>query len=201
MNEAQLNEVLANLEGTSEILHFEEEVPIVFLFDEEHHNMECKRANIRNALSLINEANILLIGLESRLGGRNWSEKNEEYDDERYNLFYNCEFKEFEEALMINHPEKLTGVESIGMRTKILDLWGKGEIDQHTMPDHYVNMLRSKHFIRTLFEEYRSNHYEGNLLLNCGQDHNTHIANWIVESKIDKITGQRASYVSINTIV
>ena len=175
--------------------------PIVYLFDEDHDNLEIKQKNAENALKLLDNGNVKLIGVESKLGGRNWNENEEAYDEERYDESLRMsKSKEFEEFIIAKHPDKIFGVESIGMFNKIGELIAKGKLDSKKMDDHPINKLRSQHFITTLFEWRRKLNKGGNMILNCGITHNDHIADMIAREEIDNIVGGTATYVRINAI-
>jgi hypothetical protein len=107
---------------------------------------------------------------------------------------------EFAEILEADYSDKNYGVESIGMNTKLGDLIVKGDLEIDKMDDHTINQLRSKHFIKTLFELRTQLNSNGNLILNCGATHNNHITEWIENGNIDNITDVPSSYVRINTL-
>ena len=65
---------------------------------------------------------------------------------------------------------------------------------------HPLNKDRSKHFIKTLFEHWNSKGSTGNLILNCGLNHNNHIVEFIEDDHIENITGVKANYIRLNTI-
>ena len=56
-------------------------IPIVFLIDENHTIDECIEQNIKNAHALIGEANVTPIGVESHRGGMIWNDYECKYTD------------------------------------------------------------------------------------------------------------------------
>ena len=184
--------------------------PIVFLFDEHHGNKnDCIIKNIENAKSLINNVNIALIGVESLAGGTEWDEETGDYVTDDLNEKYykeviingwknNC--TTFCDALSINNSHLIIGVESVGMMNKIeVDIYNDNPADiSNAITNHPLSKLRSKHFIKTLLEHYSSKQLTGNLILNCGSNHNEHIEEWIKGGEIDEIVGVKATYVRIN---
>ena len=50
------------------------------------------------------------------------------------------------------------------------------------------------------FEEYSRRQLTGNMILNCGGNHNRHIEEWIKSGEIDKIVCGNATFVRINNI-
>jgi hypothetical protein len=63
--------------------------------------------------------------------------------------------------------------------------------------DRAFNINRSKHFLRTLFQHYTRRQLRGNLILNAGGNHNSHIAAWIADGTIEEKAGHPASYVRL----
>ncbi len=184
--------------------------PIVFLFDEHHGNEnDCIIKNIENAKSLIRDGNIVLIGVESLAGGTEWDEETGDYVTDDLNEKYykeviinrwknNC--TTLSDALSIENTHMIIGVESVGMMNKIeVDIYIDNPVDiRNFITKHYLSKLRSKHFIKTLLEHYSSKQLIGNLILNCGSNHNEHIEEWINSGEIDEIVGVKATYLRIN---
>lgn len=197
-----------NLEGDLRVLREEEGLPVVFLFDEEHLSTHCLNNNLYNANELITNANIGIIAVESHSGGQVWNsnlnsymEVDEEYDNGSINISPVNIWPNFANGLK-NNVNYIYGVECYFMMQQINDeILESG--NQHYGKDiieHPFNVERSKHFIRTLFEFKIKFNRNGNLILNCGRDHNTDIENWINTNEIDEIAQFRANYVRINTI-
>lgn len=190
-----------NIIGNYRILHFEKDAPIVFLIDEMHHNQNCINNNINNALELIQNANITLIGVESHSGGLKWDQYDQVYlEDELYKMEVVNTCPDFANGLLINHEEKIIGVECSDMLDKIycnqivMDNPHYGK----PIPEHPLNKERSIHFIKTLFEKRNELGLQGNLILNCGSNHNLDIEELIINHKIDDIVDIKASYVRLN---
>jgi hypothetical protein len=189
-----------NLGGDLRILRAEKGLPIVFLFDEEHENLNgCIDENIKNAIALISKANVEIIGVESHSGGKQWDQYYQEYmDDEEFdksidNIQVNNS-PDFRNGLVKDYEDYLKGVECKGMLDK-MECNSKISITENPL-----NIERSRHFIQTLFVKRKVLNLKGNLILNCGRDHNTHIADWIANGEIDNIAGFRANYIRIDTI-
>jgi hypothetical protein len=196
-----------NLFGSLTMLNNSDNCPIVFLFDENHDNPnECFNKNAANAKELIEKANVVLVGVESHLGGREWDQYEEGYlEDSEYGFV--CEktrtntHPEFAYALAKIYPNMVYGVESFGLLGKIQSDYAVNHpraVDKEVR-DHEFQKERSRHFIKTLFEIYNKIYANGNLILNCGRDHNSHIEEWIEDGQIDEIAGIKARYIRIYT--
>ncbi|GEM_PF-5456576 len=189
------------LEGQFEMVHFEENAPILFLFDEHHGNQnECIDRNIRNAETLIEHTDVQLIGVESHAGGVEWDQHDKKYVTNDLNeKFYRQAVADYRSGCtafvdgLAQHGGLIQGVESEGMI-------GKQHTQGETEGRNPLNELRSRHFIKTLGEEYITRGLEGNLILNCGSEHNNDIVRWINDESIEDIVGFKATYVRINTI-
>jgi len=178
--------------------------PIVYLIDEHHHHNDSIDDNIRIANQLIANNNVRLIGLESHYGGYEYDNGTHRYDYNDYrdplvnadNTANNC--LRFEQGL-VGDNLTLVGVENEGLSSEIeQDVWDK-RISSENISLHVNNIYRSIHFITTLFEEYRRRNINGNLILNCGSNHNSHIQMFIEQRIIDGITGTPASYYRIRS--
>ena len=215
MNREQLEGLLEKLNGEFKIIKFIEGLPIVFLFDENHDNPNNSiESNIENAKSLIRNAFVKLIGVESLAGGKEWDEESEDFVKNDDNIkWYTKGLKDYKsrctlfvDGLSSNCKAKIYGVESIGMISKIETDVYDNCIDMSTdeqsvyIENHHLHVERSKHFIRTISEEYNSRKLMGNIILNCGLNHNNHIENWVNDNTIKEITGCHFSYVRLNTI-
>lgn len=187
-----------NLCGSIKILT--DEIPTVFLIDEEHHNEKGTENNIANAIELITKANVQIIGIESQYGGTYWIEFDEKYSDDDIfdkgkDVSLTNDYTVFADSLRNNYDKYIYGVESFEIASKLECSKIEGDIK-----DHPLNIKRSEHMIRTLFEHRTRNKIEGNLILNCGCNHNTHIQEWFKSGEIDNITKVKANYVRINAI-
>jgi len=194
-----------SLIGDLKVLRCEADLPTLFLFDENHSNLDnCIYKNILNALELIEKGNIFRVGVESLAGGKSWDSENQEYNeyyfdkkfDDQFVKKYKSQVTTFADELERKFKNLISGVECWGMMENITKdiLAGK----YSSAATHPFNIKRSQHFVRTMFERYNVN--EGNLILNCGSNHNNHIEKWIESGEIDNIAGLRANYIRINTI-
>ncbi len=197
-----------NLYGSHQILRPELNLPVVFLIDEIHDNTNnCIEKNVENARELIDIANVKIIGVESMAGGRRWDYETECYDEDEYHdKYYAKEEKEFRggntlfaDGVRAYNQNIVFGVESIGMSDTLERKLLNQEISITEVKDSPINKARSRHFIRTLFDYWKSNSKNGNLILNCGADHNSHFEEWINNGEIDNIAGVKAAYVRLNT--
>lgn len=201
MNQEQLIELLNELMGDFKMLNFEEGLPIVFLFDENHDNEDnCIVYNIHNAKILIEKANVQIIGVESLGGGTEWDEYDREYiEQDQIDKSYEEALEIFKSGctmfadnLSIDYPQLIQGVECIGMFNKIHTSGPQKE-------RHPLNVRRSQHFLKTLTDEYCKKGLVGNLILNCGMDHNSDIERFIKNSMLNDFLNVMCSVVRINT--
>lgn len=203
----ELIELLDSLHGNYEfLLPFNNLIPTVFLIDEDHSNINNSiQLNIENAISLINNSNVILIGVESLAGGMSWNKTTGEFDvdslDDKEYLKHRNNYRNdcviFMEGLL-EFEDLLTGVENIDIFDTI-----HVDVSFGRFPDvesHPLNIKRSKHFIQTLIVEYINRNQGGNMILNCGRDHNNHFANWIHNQEINQIVGEDLNYVRISTL-
>lgn len=195
-----------NLLGDLRFLLEENGLPVVFLIDEHHGNLNgCIDSNIKNAIELIDKANVVLVGVESHYGGFVWDEYERGYtDEENYSLvsiktITNTQPK-FATSIKDKYPKIVFGVECLGLLNNIEMDYIHKRVNNIPLPDHPFQRERSKHFIKTLFRIMSKSNLEGNLILNCGRDHNTHIEEWIVSGEIHDIAGFKASYIRLNAI-
>lgn len=196
--------------GTYDILFFEKDAPIVFLIDENHDNLNnCIAKNIVNAFELIQNVNIAIVGVESLAGGKSWDFENriysESYPNKKFDdLFvkrYKSDCTKFADEIKKLNPSIICGVESFGMTHVIEeDFLPGGLFEGKEITDHPLNKERSKHFIKTLFEKRNELGLDGNLILNCGSNHNSDIEEWVNNNEIHSITGFKASYIRLNAI-
>jgi len=188
--------------GSLEILLSGTGVPIVFLIDEEHHNDFCTNSNVLNANELINKADVQIIGVESHSGGKIYDIYEEKYIT-KYDYGKNSnpvnDYPKFAKEIMKYFPQIIFGVECEGMLDKIhCDLTvNDNQYYGKPIPQHPLNISRSEHFIRTLFELRLHHNIDGNLILNVGGNHNTDIENWIKNGSIESLVNQKACYVRL----
>lgn len=200
-----------NLHGSVKKIRIENDAPVVFLLDEHHGNVnDCIIKNIENAKTLISDCNVVLIGVESLAGGKEWDEETKEYATDNLNEKYykevivkgwksNC--TTFYDELSKEYSHLIIGVESVGMMNKIeVDIYNQNPQDQSSaIQSHTLTRLRSKHFIQTIFDYYTATQLTGNIILNCGSEHNSHIQEWVRNGEIDQIIGLKATFISLNT--
>lgn len=176
------------------------DVPVIFLIDENHGSDACIKQNLANAREMIEKAAVKLIGVESHAGGEEWDIHEERYNGrfdmgEDANPVSDC--PKFADE-MRSSAAKVLGVESRSMSGeqqgdfRVGGSWyGKEE------KGHPLNKKRSEHFVRTLFELRRRHNLNGNLILNAGGDHNSHIEGWVRDGTIEAKAGQKAAYVRL----
>lgn len=171
--------------------------PVVFLIDERHAD-DCINQNLQNAKELAEHCEILFAGVESGYGGWEWDDLNHIYT-KKFNAGSNAiganKCPQFAQSL-----EKLgvlpLGVECQGLANEL-------ECDLADNPnggmvrDRPYNLKRSEHFIRTIFQLRKGLARNGNVILNVGGDHNTHIAEWVRNGSIQLKTGCKAAYVRL----
>ncbi len=176
------------------------DVPILFLIDEEHRNDTCTNQNIINAHELVQKARVTLIGVESHRGGEEWDDGN--YKN-TFDIGQNPEpvsdYAYFAERIRQQYPKTVFGVECLGM---LNEQECNLSVDDNPWygrqaKDHPLDECRSEHFVRTLLE-LRSRHgLSGNLILNAGGDHNSHIERWVKDGTIEAKARQKAAYVRL----
>lgn len=209
MNELKFLNIISIL-GWIKIIKYIEGLPTVFLFDEQHGNLnECIDKNILNALLLIESSNISLIGVESKAGGVEWDLDTKDYVKEEIPdrtyldaiKMFTSACVEFEKGLP-SHSNIIIGVESERMHGQITIEVGNlpKEEQNDAIASHHLTIRRSEHFIRTLAAEYVIRGLSGNLILNCGKNHNSRIETWIRNGEIDEMLPKRFNFIRINTI-
>lgn len=191
-------EVPLHIIGDLHILHPAINAPIVFLIDETHAE-DCINQNLLNAKQLIVHCGISFAGVESRYGGYKW--------DDCYHHVYTKNFDLGDSLTVANtHPQFAEGLSKYGLKVLGVECEGlSGELmsdlsDNPPPPptkDRTFNVARSEHFIRTLFQLRSAHRLNGNMILNVGGNHNTHIAQWIADESIETKVGQKAAYVRL----
>lgn len=177
-------------------------LPIVFLLNENHSIPDCIQQNVANARELVRNANVTLVGVESHQGGCEWDDYDEcYYNPERFNPGTDphpvSEHPEFANSLR-DSGATVVGVECLGMANKEhCDFAPGGQWHGRAERDHPLNRSRSEHFLKTLFELWRRNGGAGNVILNAGGDHISHIEDWIKDGTAERIAGQKATYLHI----
>ncbi len=173
-------------------------VPVVFLIDETH-APDCINQNLLNAKELIDHCGVSFAGVESLYGGYKW--------DDCYHHRYTQEFDRGDNPTAANeYPQFAEGIRKLGVPPLGVECRGLSnelECDLTDNPppppikDRAFNIARSKHFIRTLFQLRSKHSLGGNLILNAGGNHNSHIANWIQDGTVESMAGEKAAYVRL----
>lgn len=177
--------------------------PTVFLIDEHHNHNFSTDNNIEIARDLISNNSLRLIGVESHYGGYKYDNGTRRYENEY------CEaevcthtiantYTRFIDELSNENVIRI-GVESEGLSDQIVFDAIENPIYRSQPYLHVNSIFRSIHFIITLFEEYKRRNIAGNLMLNCGSNHNNHIQMFIEQHIIDGITLTPASYYRIRS--
>ena len=166
---------------------------------DETHEAECIRQNIANAKELIQKCNISLIGVESHLGSYLW--------DDCFTHDYTTDFDNGENLMPVNtYPEfadqlRIFGVPIVGVECQ--GLANELECNLVDAPngeplgERPFNIKRSEHFLRTLFQLYAQRRLSGNLILNIGGNHNSHIENWILTGTVVKISEREVTFIRL----
>lgn len=198
MKQDNLINLISKLSGVVRLIKYEDGAPVIFLFDENHDNPNSSiEKSIENAKMLINEANIILVGVESLAGGSYWDNVSECYEEDP-DKHYREDVRKFTNGCTtfadgVNKfgESLIVGVESVEIHYRV-----SGVDENERMRLHE---LRTKHFIKTLLEEYRNQGGSGNMILNCGMDHNSRIEKWVENGGVDEMTNSQFTYVRINT--
>lgn len=175
-------------------------VPVVFLIDENHGIDECIEQNIVNARALVQTAGVTLVGVESHRGGFEWFEgKYSSRFDPGTNRMPVNRCPKFAEEMLKTHPGIVFGVECLGMSDEQECNCAVNDNPYFGKPikDHPLDAARSQHFIYTLFEMQTRHGRGGNLILNAGGDHNSHIEQWIKDGSIEARARRKAAYVRV----
>ena len=202
-------ELPVELIGNLTFLNFKKGLTTVFLFDEHHENLNnCIDKNIANAIELIEKGKVDLVGAESFAGGRSWDSENQKYSndysnkkmDDYYAKIYKNSVTKFADEVSQFSNSIVCGVESFGMMHRIGEDCLEGNLHfEKDVSTHPLNESRSKHFIQTLFEVRTNLNLKGNLILNCGSNHNADLEKLINSGEIDEITMVKANYIRLNT--
>lgn len=199
--------------GTMKVLQAAKGSPVVFLFDEFHCDKACISENVANAHELVKKCGITLVAVESEYGGYTWDIESECYTKDRgvsllETFFPESREKEFDpgdsKILANDCPQFGDEMRRLGANVLGVECRGLSEAlecahaaTKAPISDHHFNLKRSKHFLRTLFDLQTHHALAGNLILNTGANHNTHIENWILSGEIDEIAGRKASYIRL----
>ncbi len=178
------------------------EFPSVYLIDEYHHHDISTNDNIQIARHLIRNNNVSIVALEGCFGGYEYHNGYHKYEFENY---VNCDvilelcdsdYTVFYEGIRNENVVKI-GVDNQGLSDEISADTAFGA----SVPEHRNQLLRSKHFIITLFHEYKARNLTGNLILNCGSSHNDHILDMVKQNSIYGISQTPPNYYRIRSLL
>lgn len=193
---------ILELYGNVRIIRKIENAQIIFLFDENHDNPnDCFNKNIENAKELIDKANIGLIGVEGITGGKEWDQYNECYTNKNEGQTKISTHLEFASSILEEHPNLVVGVDSFGLCGKIESDFAVNHprAINREVRTHPFQKERSKHFIRTLIDIKKNKNIVGNMILNCGSDHNNHIRDLINCTEFDEQNISDITFVRLNS--
>jgi hypothetical protein len=174
------------------------DVPVVFLIDERHVD-DCIDQNLVTAQELIQNCRISFVGVESLYGGCEWDDRSHMYTDyfnDGCGLDLANEYPKFGDEIR-NSGSRVLGVECYGLSSELMIDLADNPIPPPIKDRHY-NLMRSEHFIRTLFQLRSYHQMNGNMILNVGGNHNAHIENWINDQTIDMKVECKAAYVRLS---
>jgi hypothetical protein len=147
--------------------------PIVFIFDEYHHDVNSTSDNLELAASLIARHSLTLIGVE---GYPSPYDPCDESVDPSYARWSPARFPrrqslatdvQFAEGIRANNVP-IVGVENENLFCQL-----GADIDR--IDDDPINIHRSESFVLSLFWERKERTLDGDLMLNCGSNHGYHI--------------------------
>jgi hypothetical protein len=176
MDDVSLSDLLAELPHKPQfsLVHGPLAAPVLFLLDEDHGSPDTIEQNIDVARALLEQGMVRLVGVED------YYAENDLYDGEL--------------AQAVSHPPSqlphaahapapspfamrifnagwpVVGVDSEGWETEFLMDPGVGPVGAHP-----AQRGRSMHFLRSLLAQLAKQSELGNVLLNCGSNHNEHI--------------------------
>jgi len=164
--------------------------PIIFLFDEYHHDGESIEENISIADDLINKGIIEIIGIECYQTKREFSNKNHLYDP-----FKVGECLEFPTHIKSTHPDLvIIGIDDSELMNRIEeDIYN----ENISPPENPLQEERSMLFINTLLQEMNTRSISRNAILNAGSRHNVDIMNFVRKNEIKLLKGLNYSFVRI----
>jgi hypothetical protein len=152
--------------------------PTIYLIDEYHHCKSCIDDNIVIAKKLF-QSGVVIAGVEGYEGGMEYDEYDRKYKSMRCNA-------DISESTRIGDcPDFAKTLHSCGLLTVGVDCRGlaneievdvyEGRCKSDEVSKHPNQFRRSEHFIRTLLDEVRKRNLDGDLILNCGSNHNEDI--------------------------
>lgn len=184
-----LEDVHAKLGVNTHLLRYQTDKPLVFLFDECHHDLVSKKVNIEAARFLVEKGIIGIIGVEGYAGGHKYDPHEDRYLKTCHpNLLPNSEWisneKYFADAVTC------FGITVVGIDSP--EISDQLEIEYY--PGNPYNLKRSAHFIVTLFDAIKETQKCG-AILNAGGNHNDHIEKLVMNKSVDDLTSCSASFV------
>ena len=188
------------LTGTATVLRDITDAPTVYLIDEKHKHDPSTDENVENAMELIKRADARLVGVEGYKGGFEYNGSEGGYtktyvDGDLTEARRIGEYPRFAKAMTEAVP--VVGVDCEGFSDEMLVDVAENKWEKDKIGDHPNQAARSRHFIKTLFEERTRLGLGGSLILNCGSKHNRRFEAWILDGTIDQLTGQAASFVRL----
>ncbi len=165
---------------TRTVLRVKVAAPTLFLLDDFHHCDTCTDDNVQIALDLFKQG-VCLAGVEGFEGGREWLYHDQQpgYSDSVVSDAVGTvpgigDYPRFALALRAA-ALPVVGVDCAGMCDQVLvDAYdGTWPASAGRHPNH---RLRSTHFVSTLLVAAQARGLTGDLLINCGAEHNSDIA-------------------------
>lgn len=179
-------------------IHSSDSDTTIYLFDEYHGCDDCTDENIRHAEYLLDRS-VVLAGVEGFAGGRRYDSQDGEYVDEW--VSGECtdatqigSYPNFANALM-EKGHRVTGVDCRGLSDEIEIDIVEGRFSPEDVAEHPNQRRRSIHFLTTLITEADNRDLGGDLLLNCGSDHNMRIQEMLMSGKTPDPEWESYNYV------
>ena len=152
------------IDGSVSIAAANPGTPILFLLQEHHATLATIQENIDNAQELINTANVDLIGAESHSADEDIDQLTRinnqpafaDHFSQQATRIVGIEYRD-----VFNHLDQDTST----------DAWGGV-----TVRTHPLNIVRSFAFVGSLFRTRNFDALTGNIILNAGGEHVSHIA-------------------------
>jgi hypothetical protein len=162
--------------------------PIVFLFDEHHTTPQCITENIQNAQTLIDDAGVTRLYVESHLAGQAADQ-----------LTLVSGAPQFADHFIALGNVEVEGVENRELfDQQHLDVGAPFLWPGITLRSHPYDRVRSHCFIAGLFRSWRAAEMAGNVVLNAGRHHIDDVCDMIHWGEIDVLTGVAAvTYIRI----
>ena len=150
------------------------DAPVVWLLDEYHQHEASIGQNIDIALALLAQDAAGLVGVEDYYAEDDLYDGGEAYVEPHPP-------SDLPQAASADEPSRFAmavyavghaviGVDSEAWVNQFLGEPGGGPVG-----DHPAQWGRSMHFLRSLLSQYAARNASGNVILNCGSNHNTHL--------------------------